>query len=127
MNEALELFKEVGAWLLAILVGVVSWFIRRELDRTVADQKALNARFEIMEKCAVTRDELQMLMSQAREDGNAKHQENSKVLTRIESKIDANEERSSKTRHDTNNTIHALELRFAEKLAVMDRNRRDDE
>jgi hypothetical protein len=110
MNEIQDLLKTIVFFLLAIIVGFVAWFGKRNSER-----------IDSLEKCYVSRDELERLMHQAREDRMSQHHENKQLLERIEHKIDDNEERSSKTRHDTNETIHKLEM----KLAVMDR-RRDD-
>jgi hypothetical protein len=110
MNEVQDLLKTVVFFLLAIIVGFVAWFGKRNSDR-----------IDSLEKCTVSRDELERFMAQARQDRMAQHQENRDLLMRIEQKIDSNEERSSKTRHDTNETIHELAM----KLAVMDR-RRDE-
>jgi hypothetical protein len=111
MNEAEDLLKTAFFFLLTIIVGFVAWFGKRNAD-DIAD----------LRKCAVTRDELERLMTQARQDRTAQHQENRQVLERIERKIDENEERSSKTRHDTKDEVHELKLR----LAVITRDLGDD-
>jgi hypothetical protein len=111
MNDDHGLLKTAFFFLLTLLVGFVAWFGKRNADR-----------IDSLEKCTVTRDELERLMSKAREDRMAQHQENREFLSRIERKIDENEERSSKTRHDTKDDVHELKLR----LAVLTRDIQDD-
>lgn len=111
MNETQEFLKTALFFLLAIIVGFVAWFGKRNSER-----------IDSLEKCSVTRDELERLMSQARQDRVAQHIENREFLARIERKIDENEERSSKTRHDTKDEVHELKLR----LAVLTRDLGDD-
>jgi hypothetical protein len=111
MNEPQGFLTTAFFFLLAIIVGFVAWFGKRNAD-DIAD----------LRRCAVTRDELERLMSQARHDRMAQHHENREFLARIERKIDENEERSSKTRHDTKDEVHELKLR----LAVITRDLGDD-
>jgi hypothetical protein len=114
MNEFFDL-KSIFVGFCGVLIAIAGWFGKRELDRTAT-------RLDALEKCAVTRDELERLMTQARHDRMAQHQENREFLGRIERKIDENEERSSKTRHDTKDEVHELKLR----LAVLTRDLNDD-
>jgi hypothetical protein len=102
MNEVQELLKTAFFFVLAIVTAVVAWFAKRSADR-----------LDVLERCVVTRDELERLLLQARQDRLVQHQENREALERIETKIDANEERSSKTRHDTNESVHELALQIA--------------
>jgi Tfp pilus assembly protein PilO len=102
MNEAYEALKTVVGILIGILVAIVGWFAKQTADE-----------LKELKKSAVTRDELKEALALLREDRLTLHQENRDSLTRIEEKIDANEDRASRTRHDTNESVHALALQIA--------------
>jgi Tfp pilus assembly protein PilO len=102
MNEVVETLKTVVVVLLGIIVTIVGWFAKRTSDRV-----------DEIKESVVTRAELATTLAFIREDRLAQHKENREALARIETKIDANEERSSLTRHDTNESVHALALQVA--------------
>ncbi len=107
-------------WLAAALASVVAWF---GLD--------LHRRMRDLEKERVTRDdfdELRTSMMATFTHGHAtlrealvqqsearmeQHQENRETLIRMEEKMDANEDRAAKTRHDTFDAVHAIALKVA--------------
>jgi len=111
MNDAFEGLKAAFLLLLGITVGILAYFGKRTSERVDA-----------LSQTSVTRNELAEALNRVREERQTQHQENRETLTRIETKIDANEERSSKTRHDTNEFVHGL----ATQLAVLARDRRDE-
>lgn len=102
MNEAFEALKTAVVILLGILVSILAYFgksTREELNR--------------LKETAVTRDELTSALDRIEARQQIQHGENRDFLERIETKIDANEERASHTRHDTNASVHALALQVA--------------
>ena len=111
MNDAFESLKYAFGILLGITVGIIAYFGKRTSERV-----------DLLSQTAVTRTELTEALNRVREERQTQHQENRETLTRIETKIDANEERSSKTRHDTNEFVHGL----ATQLAVLSRERKDE-
>lgn len=112
MNEVSDLLKTGLFFLAALVVGFVGWFGKRNSER-----------IDSLEKCVVTRQELEKTLTQMREDRMEQHHENRAYLERIEHKIDENEARASKTRHDTKDEVHALAMQ----LAVISRqDRRND-
>jgi hypothetical protein len=111
MNEPEGLdFKTVLPWLIASFMGLIAWFCRRDMSRY---DKGLE-RIEVLERDTVTYAHLERVLDRMRSERSAMHAENQSQLNRIEIKIDQNEARSSKTRHDTQNELHALALKFAE-------------
>lgn len=112
MNEVVDFLKTALWFLIAIIVGFVSWFGKRNAER-----------IDSLEKCVVTRQELEKTLAQMREDRMEQHHENRSYLERIEHKIDENETRASKTRHDTKDEVHALAMQ----LAVISRQDRRNE
>jgi hypothetical protein len=123
MNEAYDLLKSILGVLGVLAIGVIGYFIREDRKEMKARLDVHTERLNRFDLCFVTRDELQRTMSELRADRMQHHQENSAVLARIEHKIDENEERASKTRHDTKDEVHALAMR----VALMSRHgRRDD-
>ena len=112
--------KAVVPWLIATIMGIIAWFCRRDMSRYDDGLK----RIESLERNSVTYDHLERTLDKLRADGATKHAENKAYqeatraenkehLERIEEKIDRNEERASKTRHDTLDQIHAIALKFA--------------
>lgn len=97
-----ELFRTAFFFVVTLLVGIVGWYGKRNSDR-----------LDTLERDAVTREELKEILTGLRADRQANHQENKETLNRMESKIDLNEERAAKTRHDTLNEVHTLSLRIA--------------
>jgi hypothetical protein len=110
VNESGVDFKSLVPWLIAGLASLVAWFSRRDMSRY---DRGLE-RIENLEKTSVTYDHLDRVLDQIRADRAMMHAENQSSLNRIEDKIDANEERSSKTRHDTKDEVHLLALKIAE-------------
>lgn len=105
MNDGFDLTKVVP-WLLTGLAGLVAWFCSRAITR-------YDDRISVIERTYVSTSHLDRVLDQMRGDREAMHRENIEQLTRIEAKIDANEERASKTRHDTKDEVHALALKMA--------------
>jgi hypothetical protein len=114
MNEDAFNLKAVVPWLIATLMALVAWFSRRGISQYDNDLKDGIKRIEFLERNTVTYDHLNRVIDQLRSDRSLMHEENQAHLNRIEDKIDANEERSSKTRHDTKDEVHALALKIAE-------------
>jgi DNA-binding helix-hairpin-helix protein with protein kinase domain len=110
LNEPELEVKTVVPWVITVLMGLVAWFSRRDMSRYDEGLK----RIEILERNSVTYDHLERVLDRMRNERATMHVENQTQLNRIETKIDENEERSSKTRHDTQNELHALALKFAE-------------
>lgn len=106
MNESVENLKSAFIFVLTVLVGLIGWIGKRNADK-----------LDSLEKLTVTREELTKALSDIRTDRLNMHQENKETLLRMEGKMDDNEEKASKTRHDTFNQIHELNL----KVAVMAR------
>jgi hypothetical protein len=123
MNEAYELLKSILGGLGVLAIGVIGYFIREDRKEMKARLDVHTERLNKFDLCFVTRDELQRTMSELRADRMEQHHENSAVLARIEHKIDENEERASKTRHDTKDEVHALAMR----VALMSRSGRKDD
>jgi hypothetical protein len=112
MNEFQELLKSSFLFLVTLFAGAIGWFLKRHSER-----------IDNLEKNAVTHTHLENTLREMREDRLEQHHENRASLERIEHKIDENEARASKTRHDTKDEVHALAMQ----LAVIQRNgRRDD-
>lgn len=102
--------KAVAPWLVASFMGLVAWFCRRDMSRYDDGLK----RIELLEKNTVTYDHLEMVLGQMRSDRALMHAEDQALLIRIEDKIDANERRSSDSRHAIRDEVHALALKLAE-------------
>lgn len=96
--------------------------LRPELDKT-------NDRVGELERAYVSQEALREAIKSMRDDRLAMHKENRETmtemrmtseahLTRIEQKMDQNEERSAKTRHDIRNTVNELvaKIHFLEKV-----------
>lgn len=111
MNDALDLLKSALFFVVALFAGAVGWFLKRHAER-----------IEDLEKCVVTHEHLEKTLMQMRQDRMENHHENRAYLVRIEHKIDENEIRASKTRHDTKDEVHAL----AVQLASLKRDNRND-
>lgn len=102
MNDALDLLKTALFFVVTLFAGAVGWFLKRHAER-----------IDNLERCVVTHEQLEKTLMQMREDRKENHRENREHLERIENKIDDNEARAAKTRHDTKDEVHALAMRFA--------------
>lgn len=109
MSDLLDLLISILLALLTAFTAVLAWIGRKALD----EQKQHSARLGKLEQSAVTREDLDKALEQIRSDRRAMHQENRDYLIRIEQKIDANEERDSKTRHDIRDSVNAVALKVA--------------
>jgi hypothetical protein len=116
VSDSVVDFKALVPWLIAALASAVAWFSRRDMSRY---DKGLE-RIEALERNSVTYEHLDRVLEQIRSDRAIMHSENQAQLNRIEDKIDANEERSSKTRHDTKDEVHGLALKI-ERMSRRDR------
>lgn len=114
-------------WLLGLYVALLTALGKRTVNRTDEHDVRLRA----LESSSVTHkdiDELRCSLTasivnvglraeasvrEQREDRLSNHKENQAFLERISDKIDANEERSSKTRHDTLDIVNQLALKMA--------------
>lgn len=104
-----ELLSDVRFWFTAMGLGLLG-LMRLVWNKT-------EKRIESLEADAVRRKEFDQL----RADRMAQYQESRETWQRIEMKIDSNEERSANTRHDTNESVHAL----AVQIAALKRDQRD--
>lgn len=123
--EVNELYQAILKWSIAAVISLITiicgWFAYR--------QNRLSDRVDALEKCTVSNDEFSKSMIAMREDRREMHRENREAmdeikrvsethLYRIEAKMDANEERSAKTRHDIRDAVQGLagKIRVLEKL-----------
>jgi hypothetical protein len=102
MNEAYEALKTAFLLLIGITVGILAYLGKRT-----------NERVDALKETAITREELTATLDRIEARQRVQHGENRDFLERIETKIDANEERASRTRHDTNESVHALAMEIA--------------
>ncbi len=102
MNEAYEALKTAFLLLIGITVGILAYLGKRT-----------NERVDALKETAVTRDELTSALDRLEARQQGRHGENRDLLERIETKIDANEERASRTRQDTNESVHELAMQIA--------------
>lgn len=108
MNDAYEALKTAFLVLIGITVAIVSYFAKRTAEKV-----------DVLKETAVTRDEMTSALDRIETRQRLHHGENRDLLERIVTKIDANEERAAKTRHDTKDEVHSL----AVKLATFQRDR----
>jgi biopolymer transport protein ExbB/TolQ len=123
--EVNELYQAILKWSIAAVIALITticgWFAYR--------QNRLADRVDALERCTVSNDEFSKSMLAMREDRREMHRENREAmdeikrvsethLCRIEAKMDANEERSAKTRHDIRDAVQGLagKIRVLEKL-----------
>lgn len=123
--EVNELYQAILKWSIAAVIGLITticgWFAYR--------QNRLADRVDELEKGTVSNDEFSKAMTAMRDDRREMHRENREAmdeikrvsethLYRIEAKMDANEERSAKTRHDIRDAVQGLagKIRVLEKL-----------
>jgi hypothetical protein len=114
-------------WLLGAWATLLTWLGTRAVGRLDDHETRLRA----VETDRVTHNDIDELrqsltasivnvgaraennMRDMREDRASMHRENQAFLERIVDKIDANEERSAKTRHETLDQVNALALKMA--------------
>jgi septin family protein len=123
--EISQLYQSILRWCIAALVTLVTtitgWFAYR--------QNKLADRVEALERGTVSTTEFGEALKAIRDDRRDMHRENREAmdemrrvsethLCRIEAKMDANEERSAKTRHDIRDAVQGLagKIRVLEKL-----------
>lgn len=123
--EINELYQAILKWCIAAVITLITticgWFAYR--------QNKLSDRVDKLERGTVSNDEFSKAMLAMRDDRREMHRENREAmdeikrvsethLYRIEAKMDANEERSSKTRHDIRDAVQGLagKIRVLEKL-----------
>jgi septin family protein len=123
--EVNELYQTILRWSIAAVIGLITtiggWFAYR--------QNKLSERVDALERCTVSNDEFKKAMAAMRDDRREMHRENREAmdeikrvsethLCRIEAKMDINEERSAKTRHDIRDAVQGLagKIRVLEKL-----------
>jgi hypothetical protein len=131
MDETHDLLNSILAFLGVCFVGIIGWFIREDRKEMKANISAHTARLDRFDACAITRDELERRMASLHMSQGEQHRENRELLERIVEKIDRNEERASKTRHDTKDEVHALAMKLAviakSQRRTEARDQRDDE
>lgn len=120
-----DLYQSILRWCLAALVALITtitgWFAYR--------QNKLSERVDALERETVSTSEFSKALEAIRDDRREMHQENRQAmdeikrvsethLSRIEAKMDANEGRSAKTRHDIRDAVQQLagKIRVLEKL-----------
>jgi biopolymer transport protein ExbB/TolQ len=120
-----ELYQAVVRWCIAAVVALVTtitgWFAYR--------QNKLADRVDALERGTVSTTEFGEALKAIRDDRREMHRENREAmdemkrvsethLCRIEAKMDINEERSAKTRHDIRDAVQGLagKIRVLEKL-----------
>jgi hypothetical protein len=113
-------WEELSKWALATLALLLSWFgvdlYRRvkELEKERVTRKDVDElRTSMMATFAHGHGLLDRAISQQEAARMAQHEENREMLIRMETKMDNNEERAAKTRHETLNEVHALALSVA--------------
>lgn len=102
MNDFIEALKTAVVILIGIVVGILAYLGKRTSERV-----------DTLKETAVTREDLRLALDSIESRQQVQHGENRGLLERIENKIDANEERASRTRHDTNESVHALAVQVA--------------
>lgn len=100
--EVLLDIKAIALWLLGVVVTLIAWIGTRNIRR-----------LDDLEKTAATKEEFRIALDEVREERRIHHQENGQKLDRIAEKIDANEVRASNSRHELNDSVHALALKVA--------------
>jgi hypothetical protein len=113
MNEAYELLKWLGGIAVLTAMSIIGYFIREQLRENKVLLQRHGERLDGFDRCFVTREELEKTLTQMRADRLEHHHENRASLERIEHKIDENETRASRTRHDTKDEVHALAMQLA--------------
>jgi hypothetical protein len=102
VNELYEAWKSIAIILLGILMAIVGWFGKRNAEH-----------IDELRQNAITRKELTEALDRIEVRQRVHHGENRDLLERIVTKIDANEERAAKTRHDTKDEVHTLAMQVA--------------
>ncbi len=105
MSSANEFLVWVCGGLVTVMTAIIGWIVNRQA-----------ARIDKIEEEYVPRADFDKIVQQLQADKAHFYEKNEAALRRIEEKIDSNEERSAKARHETLDTIHQLAL----KLAVAD-------
>lgn len=106
MNELFSDAKAIILALLGALVAVLTWVSKRLHDR-------VDDHLDDHDEKYIRREDFDRTIRQWNNDRREKHQENVETLARIERKIDTNEERSAKTRHDIRDTVQDLTTQVA--------------
>lgn len=106
MNELLSDTKSIILGLLGLVVALLSWASKRLYDR-------VDNHLDRHDLTYVTRPELDKRIIEMNQDREDKHQQNIATLARIERKIDENEERSAKSRHDIRDRVSTLTTQVA--------------
>lgn len=124
-SELNEVYQALVRWCIAAVVALVTtitgWFAYR--------QNKLADRVEALERGTVSTTAFGEALKAIRDDRREMHRENREAmdemkrvsethLCRIEAKMDINEERSAKTRHDIRDAVQGLagKIRVLEKL-----------
>jgi hypothetical protein len=120
MNELLWKFLAGTA---AIALAVIAW----AWNRNQGDVDDLKKRMLLIEQNHITREEVERLFFESAKSRSEMHQENQKWQSEMRDKIDANEEKRSKTEHAILDVVNELKLKLAVTEAVATDRRRNKE
>jgi uncharacterized membrane protein YhiD involved in acid resistance len=86
-----------------------------------SEQQRQSEKLAEIDKVYVNKEELKTLEDEIDDRIESRHQENQRTLERISNKIDVNEEKEAKTRHDIRDAVNALVIQqsvFQEKIEL---------
>jgi hypothetical protein len=120
MHLGEEELKAIVAWLVAGGLGLIAtllvWFARREWGRRDTDLSLIQTRVTSIEgklDTFVTCEDFNKVITELRAERRAQHDQGTALLEKIDAKMDRNEAKDSKTRHDINDTVHTVKLQNA--------------
>lgn len=94
------------------LVSVLSTYVmaslRSEMHRQAKTLTTQAEKLAMIDKSCITRDELHRELKLVGERIESRHQENRETLEGISRKMDINEEKDAKTRHDIRDAVNTL-------------------
>jgi hypothetical protein len=106
MNELFTDTKAVILTLFGVIMALLGWASKRLHDR-------VDNHLDRHDHNYVTRNELDNTIRKFHDDREDKHRQNVETLARIETKIDENEERAAKTRHEIRDKVNTLTTQVA--------------
>lgn len=107
---------KIGQAVTTLIAIILAWLlapVRFIVGRAVKNLDDACVRIDKLEKTCITREELKETIREWRDDRQRMHQDTKEILLRLESKVDTNEERAAKTRHDIRDSVNSVVTRVA--------------
>lgn len=117
--DFVDFLKWVGGTVGIGIVTLLGYLLRREQNRLDKSQSSAHKRITVLEQTFVNRADLKEEFREVRKQREAGQARVEALIEKIGEKIDTNEDKQAKTRHDINDSVHTLVIQAAVMNAKM--------